>query len=509
MPTRGIAFRLISALATETSLFIPQEKDRTLVRNLALIFLAAFSLRMMLVLGTPVMSQDGVGYIEAISGGVDGAARARLPVYPLLIRIFLIIFDDAQLAGQMVSALSGALYPVLFFLWARRTFPRACFFAAGLAACQPYHLRYSADVLTEPVYFSLLAGIFLLFSSKTTTVRGAGLRGALVGLLALTRPEGGIVAGLSVLFLLIRRREKPRFRWISVAVIVSMIALLLVRLDQLGDTAGSLDRTFRLHLYEIQHGEKPEKIADLDGVDFDLPKIAIKLFHGMTRAPLLLAEGMNPLVFLVSLAGFWLVWRRRRLVIRHRLFLPLVASIVLILFFGAVFPSRRYILQASLPFVLLASEALSRFTRSSRAYGLGLTAFILMACLIKAGVSQRTEKIWLREMGEKVAALASPHRPVIITTSGRIAFYARGIRMNPDDVRAVDGSFDWNRVTELSRKSGDAPVFWISLPGQSCPDPEWLGEAQVIPGGVEDLYCFWLMRSTSAGKIKPAGPRSE
>lgn len=186
-------------------------------RGLLLIMLAALTIRAVCtVLFTGEIDTEGAEYARIaqniIAGkGYEGLATQGTqlffpPLFPFLIAGVSFITGDAEIAGRILSVLSGALlvYPV--YLIARRMFGEAIGFgAAGLVAVHPYLVQLSTTVFCESTYLTLL--LTALYSAMsavdTPTWRRLAVSGGLYGLAYLIRPEAFVFMLVGIGFILL------------------------------------------------------------------------------------------------------------------------------------------------------------------------------------------------------------------------------------------------------------------------------------------------------------------
>jgi 4-amino-4-deoxy-L-arabinose transferase-like glycosyltransferase len=187
---------------------------------LALICLGFF-LRLYVVLNAVTISVDGFGYINIAKGFLEGnynegLSVIRRPHYPLLLGLVSLVVDDYELAGRIVSLVFGTLViPVGFYLGRAVYNERVGLFAAFFVSIHPYMIRYSGDVLTEGVYYFLIATVTLL-GLKAVSQRSSGLM-LLAGLFAilayLTRPGAIVIWGVITLWAVFYDFHKIREDW--------------------------------------------------------------------------------------------------------------------------------------------------------------------------------------------------------------------------------------------------------------------------------------------------------
>jgi 4-amino-4-deoxy-L-arabinose transferase-like glycosyltransferase len=187
---------------------------------LALIFLGFF-LRLYVVLNAVTISVDGFGYINITKGFLEGNLNEglsvfRRPLYPFLLGFVSLIVDDFELSGRIVSLVFGTLViPVSFYLGRTIYNERVGLFAAFFVSIHPYMVRYSGEVLTEGLYYFLIAAVTLL-GLKAVSKRSAGLM-SLAGLIAfftfLTRPGAIVIWGVITLWAVSYDFHKIREDW--------------------------------------------------------------------------------------------------------------------------------------------------------------------------------------------------------------------------------------------------------------------------------------------------------
>jgi hypothetical protein len=467
------------------------------------LLLLAFLPRLIMAMNTPVIAVDGVGYIEAARGGDEAAALARLPCYPLVIRFLDILVGDPVVAGKIVSVVMGTVFALFMGLLARRVLPAGCAWIAFLlAAFQPYLIRYSGDVLTEPLYLALMAFLYLMaLSSLDKPAYGLAAGGA-AALMCLTRPEailfvamvlpgmamacrsmkGGVASGSAD-----RNLQRPKSRWTAVGLFLLGLAILIVPAFIAGafkgETGDTLAKTYFEKLAKMEGTPPPEDPPSLLDFAFQEPgRFAWKTIHGMGEALVELIQALHPLVFLLSLFGLWFMYPERKgYGLQPLLLLPAFA---LFLFFAAIYPSKRYMLQSAIPFLLWAALGIHAVENSfpkGKAAGIVVLVLACLFCQIKAGISQREDKLYLRETGETIASMSGDKLPVLITSSARLSFYAGGRRIDPRRLRAEGVPLQIDALRSLMEDvKEDMAFFYIVEPGNPRPDPLQLDSAILV-----------------------------
>ncbi len=176
-------------------------EDRTFTALFAL-FLLALMLRLPPVLGSGIISNDGILYIEMAKRIEAGRLKeisdfGFFNLYPFLIALFQRFFQDWEQAGRMVSVITGSLSVVPLFLLLRKMVSgKVGFIAALLFVVSPRFVEYGSDVLRESSFwFFSLAALWLAWEGLTGKRWPLFVLSALLaGLASFTRFEGvGII----------------------------------------------------------------------------------------------------------------------------------------------------------------------------------------------------------------------------------------------------------------------------------------------------------------------------
>jgi len=175
-------------------------------RLIVCLIAAAFVLRAFSVFQTPVISKDGVIYIQdALHFSRAEFAEGMQPyppVYSALIAFGYTLVHDAEKAAQWISAIMGSLALIPFYHLTRSVFgPRIAYIAGWLFVFQPALIRASGDVLSEPTYlFFFLCAFCAAERALREGKRSAFIQLGIWDALAyLTRPEGmGIMVGTGI-----------------------------------------------------------------------------------------------------------------------------------------------------------------------------------------------------------------------------------------------------------------------------------------------------------------------
>src|SRR3990172_7381357 len=188
-----------------------------------LLFITAlgFILRLIVVRRAIAFSPDGFAYMSVAKsfseGGVAGLFdRIWPPLYPLAISLANFFFGDYETSGRVVSLFFGALaVPLTFFLGKLLYDERIGLWAAFFSAVHLYMVRYSGDVLTEGIYYSVATAViycgFKAIREKSAVY--AVLTGVFSALAYLTRPEGAAFVGIMSLWFVFYEVKEFRRGW--------------------------------------------------------------------------------------------------------------------------------------------------------------------------------------------------------------------------------------------------------------------------------------------------------
>jgi 4-amino-4-deoxy-L-arabinose transferase-like glycosyltransferase len=189
---------------------------------------------------------DGNGYSSAPhNSGEPQPTAYRPPLYPLVLAgIFRLSADEVGIAALQI--LLGTLTVLLTFLAGRRLgLGRAAYFAAGLVACDPLLLQYSALPMTETLCTFLVTLLLTMLvhslhptgdheSSSDSELSAAGnpsqlnltLIGGLFGLCLLCRPTIAVFGLFGLLWWLaidVRNRSIPPLNLWPVALAAAVV----------------------------------------------------------------------------------------------------------------------------------------------------------------------------------------------------------------------------------------------------------------------------------------------
>ncbi|GER88520.1 hypothetical protein KDW_26820 [Dictyobacter vulcani] len=215
------------------------QKIPLLIFVLALLVRAAYNLTAAaryLPLADSLQYRDiGLHLVQAhcfcLHGNIPTVGRA--PLWPVLIGLLSLPSNPHALSVRLFLCALDAGTCVLIYLFARRLLNAHWALIAGISASlYPNLFIYTGWLYSETLYtFLLTAFIYVLYCfQRERRLRQAVVSGLLVGLLALTRPNGLLLIGLCVVWLLVLAWQR-HFNWkyaLRMLVLVPALALLLI-----------------------------------------------------------------------------------------------------------------------------------------------------------------------------------------------------------------------------------------------------------------------------------------
>ncbi|HZL84817.1 MAG TPA: glycosyltransferase family 39 protein [Candidatus Krumholzibacteria bacterium] len=149
--------------------------------------LAALVVRLAIWALRPGLTYDGTYYLRQAERifHLDFQVIGFPPGYPLAVAFVRLLCGDFELAGRLVSLVSGIATVSLFAIWARRHLsPRLAMAATLVLALHPEVARNSVEIMSEPLYIlCVIAGVMALEKRRDLAA------GALLGFAFLVRPE--------------------------------------------------------------------------------------------------------------------------------------------------------------------------------------------------------------------------------------------------------------------------------------------------------------------------------
>lgn len=247
----------------------------------------------------------------------------RAPLYPILIAAFSYLTGDLYTAAKLVCVLTGALIPLLVFLFAHRRFGLPVWLAVlgAAVALVNHHLLVSGTrALTETPYTAGVFGVLYLVTRRRPSLIWAGV---LAGLTWLMRYQALLLVPVCLLAL---TGPGVRFRdWIWRSIKFVLVALVvispwMVRSVQLTGSPFYTDLKYHMvstydpdmTVYQYFHGLKPAP-EPLEYVRDNPGQTASHFMRGAWRIgkDFPRENSGNLLLFALGAVGWALVWRRR------------------------------------------------------------------------------------------------------------------------------------------------------------------------------------------------------
>jgi len=473
--------------------------------KLGLLVLITLLTRILALFQTPIISTDGVFYIQAAKLFSEGryAEIGRFDLFPLMLLLVHKIIGDWELSGRLISITLGTLTVVPVFLLGRSLYnEKAGWLSALFYMTLPDFLKYDSDVLRDPTsWFFIATTLYLVWEGlKKNRLGLIGLASVSAGLGALVRVEGFIVWGFLVIFAAFRKvpRVSLRRRAFSVTVLILFFTFLL------SPVLWSLKK----HSSQIAFGEMISVrlkfitanaravLQPLDPIAWMDPKVYESLYYisrnavdlaSRHRVVLAISEVLykliksaNLLIVLILLG----LWKRRK----EGLEPP---DWYLLYTFGALFCmsvlytrqiyyfSTRHGLTLVLPCLFFAAHGLEfiagtlshRLNGFSsrwiviRKYLIHIVTILLVIIFLAQGLSdRRADKIrlkevglWLKEKGYQGSVIMGPQRFL------RLVFYAEG--------KFVEIPDSWGKLLDIIRQNGvKVVVIDPCTILQECPD---------------------------------------
>lgn len=230
--------------------------------------------------------QDSIGFILRADvfrtlnfGRLMDMDATVLPLYSMLTAVVSLVTSDYELAARMVSLLASCAAALAAALLAVRYGGyRAGIATVAILAVNPYLIRFSYSVVSEPLYSAIFAWTLLLFVRlvEKPTIRTSVVLGLLGGLAFATRFESILLfVLLPILLLFFTRlpgsRSPPRPVAIPILVYSCVVTLLLApqiwRVSEKMTSFGLNGRTVYQATLNSSIGDGYK--AKLFGLDFD------------------------------------------------------------------------------------------------------------------------------------------------------------------------------------------------------------------------------------------------
>ena len=196
------------------------------------ILVAAFLFRIVVMRFHFAVGWDEPHYLQMSASIAQGKFAQALhpfwsPMYPVCVAFFSFIFHDIEIAGRMVSLVSGILVILPVFFFAKKLYGKgAAYVSAVLIGFHPSLAFLSTSAQSEPTYifFSLLGMYVGWRAIEKESFRRALSAGILFGFSYLTRPEGigfwGVYLGVVSIWGIFDCVRHRKFRRIRMAIII-------------------------------------------------------------------------------------------------------------------------------------------------------------------------------------------------------------------------------------------------------------------------------------------------
>lgn len=438
----------------------------SVVREACFLFLIAFLVRLIALARLCLISRDGITYVSLAKLYGAGEWLMALnhpyhPLYPLLTGWLGRVMENYELAGQWVSLVLGSATVIPLYLIGTRLYGNRVGFVAGLLfAFQPYCVRFSVDVLSDPTFLFFFV-LSLWVGHRAGFQEGKGFwlslaAGASGALAYLTRPEGGYVILLLAAWYSWRfaseKRETARLAGCSVALALSFLLVACPYLLYLKTSAGSWQVSAKpsvvkafVSLDQGEAGTAPLVPQAVPAEGVDQPRAPIKL-REPARSPgvleslgyplLKFIETFHYLLFVFLLLGMGANDKRRFRNYKGILFLGGLGYLLCLSYFFHVagYVSRRHFLPPIALFLPLAArgfwvlrERLFAWKHALARQATVVLGVVTIATLTpKALVSQGTGKLPLKEAGIWIKEHTRIPAPVVMCNEPLVAYYAGG-----------------------------------------------------------------------------------
>jgi 4-amino-4-deoxy-L-arabinose transferase-like glycosyltransferase len=171
---------------------------------------------------------DGAGYVNA-----SGVATASSPPgYPSLLAAAFLLPGDDVVAGVTLNIVAGLVIVFgTYYLGSQLWDERAGLIAAGIMALFPSHIISSSLLLKDIVFAACLVGLMCLTLAWSSGNNARPWRVVLLGVLAafaaMVRPEGFVIAGVIIVFWIVRQGATLRVARDAGLFVAGMLLIVL------------------------------------------------------------------------------------------------------------------------------------------------------------------------------------------------------------------------------------------------------------------------------------------
>jgi 4-amino-4-deoxy-L-arabinose transferase-like glycosyltransferase len=423
-----------------------------------LLFAICIGVRIYMFFSTYIIARDSVLYMGMADLFLEGRFLKALeyitpPFYPLLLAGLKLVISDPEIAGKLVSFVTGscAFFP-LYYLGKRIFEQKVVYIGLFLFAIHPFLVRYSAEVLSESTFIFLsVMGIWLFWKGldKRRYIY-CFLSGAILGLSCLTRAQGfiwiGAILAVPIVFSFSKQENEIDKRNLWISFLIAAFAFFLVIFPYsyfLKQLTG--EWTVRQSgAYSILAGTTQTRNQGLWEAFIVLlshPLLLLKkLGWNMGWLFLLLPETIHYPFFFLLVVGL-VTWRQTKRYLKGELYLAIIC-LVYILGHCFLYLKVRYLLPI-VPFALFwagqgfwvtvswVQRFCARYVPKVLVRHRMLVVTALLICFTAASalpktlLPQRLDKLDRKEIGYRIAALFQKP-PIILASDSRIGFYAKG-----------------------------------------------------------------------------------
>lgn len=479
------------------------------------------AVRVFLFLNYYTINNDGVLYIRDARYFLQGQWEEGLasfypPLFPLMIAAVYPIMGNWELAGQFWPAVMGVLTLFSLFGLLRRIYGvKVAKVALLFYSVSPYLARLSMEVRSEIPYLFFV--VLALYCFQRALDKGNSSlifwNGVCAALAYLIRPEGMGLMIVGVLFLLYRRWMLGNEKRVAVKIAAFILGFFLVSAPYIlylkwdtGNWLISRKTGLILSMGLAQYDDRVERVTTEESDRVSLPSLVLerpviylkKVFMDLFRSLALYFEALHYSYLLFLFLGWVLLFRGRFWEKKDFLLVSTVGFYLMT--FALLYMTRRYgipLAAISLGWVAVGFLFIADYC-SKKWPGKGGILTMLVIVLFLAGTLPKAlhaigeDKFYLREAG--VYLKEKDGNPTILTTNGRVAFYATGknrVRIvDPKDLKDLDVSLarqegDFLALDEETQKKFD----------ESLKQSGWLLEREFPSGGKERLFVFRRVRA--------------
>ena len=396
-----------------------------------------FAVRLVVALNTRVISSDGPSYLSAARDFASGDYHAGLakqafhPLYPFLIAVFSKFIHNWEWAGMLVSIILSSLAIIPLFFISRRYLPLSVTIIACLLYCfHPHGVQLSSSIFTTGTFVGIL--FYALWVTTIALEKNNHIYFMLSGLLSfvmyLVRPDGVVFFILTLVMILITpltsgKGKVVRILYLSIPWLLMLIPFLIA----IKSASGIVGITGKVSIKTVTEMEIE------------------KSFSGLYQFILDFIKGANPVPFIFFLTGAVLYFRTKFVSFRKIYFVwfIFVGFIVVFTVFAVTHgrTSKRYTVPLFLMVLPWSASGLSYLVEkiNTRWVSYLLIAIVIIGLSFftfkPLGKDKLIEKNTGQVLREYHSAKGMPaKKPLIITMLSRVAYYADGKEIVPEEL---------------------------------------------------------------------------